>query len=158
MNPLGLNILVAVMWLLLSRDPSPAVFFVGFLVGFLFLAAFKSVAGSASYVRRCLAFFRFLLVFSREFIVATMTVAGAVLFRSNDSLHPNFVTYDITGLKRPEILLLSYCISLTPGTTTVDISFDFKTLVFHALDGDNPDALRAEIDRTLKQGILSFTR
>ena len=44
------------------------------------------------------------------------------------------------------------------GTTTVEISDDFKTLVFHALDAGNPPALRAAIDRTLKQPILSFTR
>jgi multicomponent Na+:H+ antiporter subunit E len=158
MRSLGLNLVIAVMWLLLSSEPSAAVFALGFLLGFTLLAAFRSVAGSEAYVRRTLAFGRFLARFILEFVTANVKVAGAVLFRSRDSLHPDFVTYDISDLTRPEILLLSYCVSLTPGTTTVEISADFKTLVFHALDADDPDALRTAIDRKLKRSILSFTR
>ncbi|HMP81940.1 MAG TPA: Na+/H+ antiporter subunit E [Verrucomicrobiota bacterium] len=154
----GLNVVIAIIWLLLSRTPSAMVFAVGFVVGFALVAAFRTVVGGESYVRRCLAFVRFVLVFTREFVVANGKVAWMVLFRSRESLHPNFLTYDVTGLTRHEILLLSYCISLTPGTTTVDVSPDFKTLVIHALDADNPDDIRAEVRRTLERSILAFTR
>jgi multisubunit Na+/H+ antiporter MnhE subunit len=111
-----------------------------------------------AYVRGSLAFAWFVLVFTREFLVANVKVAWAVLFRRRAALHPNFITYDVAGLTPFEILLLSYCISLTPGTTTVQVSEDFQTLILHALDADAPDAIRAGIDRTLKRGILSFTR
>lgn len=157
MKSLGLNLVIAVMWLLLG-EASPASFAIGLLLGFALIAAFRRVLGSEDYVRRCLAFVRFVIVFVGEFVRANATVAWAVLFRSRNSMHPDFVSYDVAGLSRAEILLLSYCISLTPGTTTVDISEDFSTLVFHALDADDADAIRAEIDRTLKRGILSFTR
>lgn len=154
----GLNLLIAVMWLLLSQSPSAVVFGIGFAVGFAFVAAFRSVIGGESYVRRCLAFVRFLLLFTWEFLVANVKVAGVVLFRSRESLHPNFITFDVAGLTPSEILLLSYCISLTPGTTTVEVAADFRTLVVHSLDADQPDQIRAELDRTLKQSILAFTR
>lgn len=154
----GLNVVIAVIWLLLSRAPSAMVFAVGFAVGFALVAAFRTVVGGESYVRRCIAFVGFVLVFTREFLVANAKVAWMVLFRSRDSLHPNFMTYDVTGLTRHEILLLSYCISLTPGTTTVDVAPDFKTLILHALDANQPDQVRAEVDRTLKRSILAFTR
>lgn len=158
MTAFGLNVVIAVMWLLLSNAPSATVFAVGFAVGFALVAAFRTVVGGENYVRRCLAFLRFVLVFMREFVVANAKVAWMVLFRSRESLHPNFLTYDVTGLTQNEILLLSYCISLTPGTTTVDVSPDFKTLVLHSLDADHPDQIRAEVDRTLKRSILAFTR
>lgn len=158
MKSLGLNLLIAIIWLLLSEEPSPAVFGIGFGIGFVLVAAFRPVLGNDSYVRRGLAFVRFLAVFIREFLVANVKVAWAVLFRSRESMRPNFITYDIAGLTRAEILLLSYCISLTPGTTAVDITPDFQTLVMHAFDADHPDAIRAEIDRTLKRNILAFTR
>jgi multicomponent Na+:H+ antiporter subunit E len=146
------------MWLLLSTAPSVGAFFIGFAIGFVLLAAFGPVLGSSSYARRGVALVRFLLRFLVEFVVANLKVAWTVLFRSRQSLHPDFVAYDISDLTRAEILLLSYCVSLTPGTTTVDISDDFKTLTFHALDAEDPPVLRAAIDRALKQGILSFTR
>lgn len=158
MIALGLNLTIATMWLLLSSQPSGAVFVVGYIVGFLLVAAFRSVIRAENYVRRTLAFLVFLLVFTREFLVANVKVAGTVLFRSRETLRPNFITYDVTGLTRGEILLLSYCISLTPGTTTVDVAPDFNTLILHALDADQPDQARAEIDRTLKHSILAFTR
>jgi len=154
----GMNLLIAIIWLLLSRTPSAAVFSVGFALGFALVAAFRSVIRGENYVRRCFACVRFALIFTREFVVANIKVAGVVLFRSRESLHPNFLTYDVTGLTRPEILLLSYCISLTPGTTTVDIAPDFNTLILHSLDADHPGQIRADLDRTLKQNILAFTR
>jgi multisubunit Na+/H+ antiporter MnhE subunit len=155
---LSVNLLVATIWLLLSSEPSPAVFALGFLIGFVLLATFQRVVPSADYVRRCVALLRFLLVFAWEFLLANAKVAWAVLFRSRASFHPNFITYDISGLTPSEILLLSYCITLTPGTCTVDVTRDFRTLVFHSLDANDPDGLRAEIDTKLVRGILSFTR
>jgi multisubunit Na+/H+ antiporter MnhE subunit len=152
------NLVIAMVWLLLSQDPSAFTLAIGFIVGFAFVAAFRAVLGSEQYVRSALAFFYFTLVFAREFFVANFKVAWTVLARRRATLHPNFITYDVAGLTPFEILLLSYCISLTPGTTTVQISDDFQTLILHALDADVPDAIRASIDRTLKKGILSFTR
>lgn len=158
MRTLGLNLVIAVMWLLLSTTPSVTAFGIGFFIGFVLLAGFQTIFGSESYVRRSLAFVRFLGRFAFELLNANLKVACAVLFRSPESLHPDFLTYDVAELSRAEILLLSYCVSLTPGLTTVEISDDFKTITFHALDADRPHAIRAEIDRTLKRAILAFTR
>jgi len=158
MKSLASNLAIAVMWLLLSAEPSVSSFALGFALGFGLLAGFRSIVGSENYVRRVVALLRFLVRFAVEFLRANATVAWAVLVRSRSSFRPDFVLYDISDLTRPEILLLSYCVSLTPGTTTVEISDDFKILTLHALDADRPDALRSEIDRTLKRGILSFTR
>jgi multisubunit Na+/H+ antiporter MnhE subunit len=158
MKSLLLNLSIALIWLLLSQETSAVTFVIGFLIGFAFVAAFRAVLGSEHYVRNSVAFVRFVLIFMREFLVANVKVAGTVLARPRTALHPNFITYDVAGLTPFEILLLSYCISLTPGTTTVQVADDFQTLIVHALDADAPDAIRADIDRTLKRGILSFTR
>jgi len=47
------------------------------------------------------------------------------------------------------ILLVTNLISLTPGTLSLDISDDRKTLYVHAMFADNPE----EIVRTLKDGM-----
>lgn len=158
MKSFGINLLIAVIWLLLSAEPSVIAFAMGFLLGFVLLAVFQRVLGSRDYMRRVFALGRFLLVFAWEFLVANANVVWIVLLRSKESLHPNFITYDVTGLKPFEVLLLSYCISLTPGSTTVQVTDDFRTLVLHTLDADNPSVVRARLDRVLKRSILSFTR
>jgi multisubunit Na+/H+ antiporter MnhE subunit len=158
MKPIALNLVIAGIWLFLSRQPSLAVFAVGFFVGFAVIALFRHVIDDEGYVRRCVAFVRFLLIFIREFLVANFTVAWTVLFTRKDALYPNFLTYDVSGLTRIEILLLSYSLSLTPGTTTVQIEGDFNTLILHVLNADQPDKVRASIDRRLKSAILKFTR
>lgn len=158
MKSFVLNLLIAIIWLLLSTEPTPGEFALGGLLGFALLASFRRVLDSGDYVRRVLAAGRFLVVFTWEFLIANATVVRTVLFRSKESLHPNFMTYDVAGLKPFEILLLSYCISLTPGSTTVKVTDDFQTLVLHTLDVDDADATRSRLDRVLKHGILSFTR
>lgn len=158
MKSFASNLAIAIMWLLLGTDPSVSSFALGFALGFGLLAGFRTIVGSENYVRRVVALVRFLARFTVEFLRANAKVAWAVLFRSRRSFRPDFVLYDTSDLTRAEILLLSYCVSLTPGTTTVEISSDFKTVTLHALDADRPDALRSEIDRTLKRGILAFTR
>jgi multicomponent Na+:H+ antiporter subunit E len=80
------------------------------------------------------------------------------LFSSMRTLNPRIITYDIEGLTKLETLLLSHTISLTPGTTTVAIGPGFQYLILHVLEADDPDAVRDAIDRTLRRGILAFTR
>lgn len=158
MKALALNLVLATIWLLLSSTRTTADFFIGFGLGFAGLSAFSTVWDTGDYPRRALALLRFAAGFLREFVVANFNVAARVLFYSNESLRPGFLTYDIAGLTRGEILVLSYCITLTPGTTTVQLSDDFRTLTLHALDARDPDALRRSLDRSLKDPLLRLTR
>jgi multisubunit Na+/H+ antiporter MnhE subunit len=68
--------------------------------------------------------------------------------------------YAAGELSALEAVLLSHAISLTPGTTTVEISPDNRVLTLHVLDiGEQTEAeVAAAIDHTLKRGILAFTR
>lgn len=158
MTSFALNLVIATIWLLLRAESTVAAFGVGFLIGFALIAAFRRVLDSESYVRRCSAFVRFLLIFIKGFLAANLNVAAVILFRSIKSIEPNFITYDVSDLNRHEILFLSYCISLTPGTTTIHIEDDFKTLILHALDAPEPERIRRQIDQSLKTAILRFTR
>jgi multisubunit Na+/H+ antiporter MnhE subunit len=101
---------------------------------------------------------QFIQVFLREFTLANFSVARAVLFQSRETLHPNFITYDVTGLSPLETLLLSYCITLTPGTTAVDLEDEGRTLIIHALDAHDPERVRGNIDTTLRKALLRCTR
>lgn len=158
MKSLLLNLLVAVIWLLLQEAQSLRHFAFGFALGFVLLAIFRQVLGSQSYVRRMLAGLRFSWVFAKAFVSSCSELIRTILFVPVSRLRPAFIEYDVSSLTKAEILLLSHCISLTPGTNTVDVAPDFSHLKLHVLDCPDADAVRRSIDETLLQGILAFTR
>lgn len=158
MKALAFNLVLATLWLFLSRTRTTADFFIGFALGFAGLSLFSAVLDTGDYPRRALALARFGLGFVLEFLRANFNVAVQVLGRSNRALRPDFLRYDVKGLTPGEILVLSYCITLTPGTTVVQIRDDFRTLTIHALDAGDPVALRRGIDRRLKAPLLRLTR
>lgn len=154
-----LNMIMASLWLLLSNDPGVPSFILGFITGYLIIAGFRGlIPGGATYIRRTRALGRFALYFLWQFLVANFSVAAVVLLRPRARLHPGFVDLDVSALRPPEILLLTYCITLTPGTVSIRISDDYRTLVVHALDAADAAAIQRDVDRQLIQPILAFTR
>ena len=157
MRALALNFLIANIWMMLN-EASLFTVVTGFLLGFGMLTIFPGVWGSREYVRRSLAGAKFIGVFGREFFLSCWQLFKISLSPSMNNLYPRVITYDVAGLSKLEILLLSHCISLTPGTTTIDVAANFEYLTLHVLDAPDPAAVRKGIDETLKRGILAFTR
>lgn len=111
-----------------------------------------------SYFRRLAAALRFLLLFLRALILSNLQMAGVVLFRRRADLAPGFVPYPIAGLTSTELLILSHCITLTPGTTSVEISAERTELLLHALDARDPATVVSSIKRDLEEPLLAWTR
>ena len=153
-----INLITALLWLFLSTEPNPGTLIVGYLVGFFLIVAFRPLLRSEEYVRRTIAFFRFFVLFLREVTSSTIEVAKAVIFTPVEEIDPNFLELDVSDLTRGEILILSHCITLTPGTTSIEISGDFRRLTVHAFDASNPEAVRTSINTGLRDPILAFTR
>jgi multicomponent Na+:H+ antiporter subunit E len=158
MRCLTLNLFIAIIWLLFSPQPSVPTFFIGFALGTALIALFQPVLPRERYLGRVLSLLRFVAVFLREFVLANIDLLRTVLFLPKEKLHPNLITVDVSGMTKPEILLLTHCISLTPGSVTVDIEEDFNTILVHALNGRDPDAVRQQINDTFRRAILGFSR
>ncbi|MCS7090354.1 MAG: Na+/H+ antiporter subunit E [Verrucomicrobiota bacterium] len=153
-----LNVGLALLWVLLTGQATLSALAIGYGMAFMLLALMQPLFPESRYVMRVVAGLKFAGLLSWELLVANVQIARAVLWQRKENLWPNFVTYDVTGLRPGEIFLLSHCISLTPGTTTVEVSDDFRTLVLHVFDARDPEAVRLGIDRRLKEPILAFTR
>jgi multicomponent Na+:H+ antiporter subunit E len=131
----------------------------GFLLGLAVLRLCLPIyPQQAGYFRRVWGFTLFMGVFAREMWNSTKSVAATVLKTPVEELHPNLVTLDTRGLSPLEILLLTHCITLTPGTTSVDVAEDKSWIMVHALDGRKPKDVRASIEGALRDSILRFTR
>lgn len=153
-----LNLLLAFLWAAwqgLGLDTLA----LGFLIGLALLRlCLPLYPGQARYFNRVVGFVAFLGVFAREMWNSTKGVADTVLRQEVDDLHPNLITLDSSDLSPLEILLLTHCITLTPGTTSVDVDPDKRWILIHALDGRHPEAVRQGIESSLRDAILRFTR
>jgi multicomponent Na+:H+ antiporter subunit E len=158
MHAVLLHLALTLAWMLLSQTRSLTDLLLGFIFGFLLIAAFRTVIGARSYVRRLLNFFKAVGSFLYAFVTANIAMARVVLFKEITEIEADFIDYDISGLRDFEIVLLSHAISLTPGTTSVEVSGDKTNLVIHCLDAGDLSEVRHEIDRLLKNPMLKFTR
>lgn len=90
-----------------------------------------------------------------DIVVANIQVAWIILTKPNSKLKPAWVEVPL-DLREPEaITILAGTITLTPGTVSADLSSEGRSLLVHALDAPNPDAVRDEIkdryERRLKE-------
>jgi multisubunit Na+/H+ antiporter MnhE subunit len=54
--------------------------------------------------------------------------------------------------------LLGAMVSLTPGTTTIDIDMERRELLLHVLDASDPEAVVAAIRRDFEPGLCDLFR
>ncbi|MGJ3243769.1 MAG: Na+/H+ antiporter subunit E [Opitutales bacterium] len=158
MRTFSMHLLLVATWLLLSPQRRLLDLLIGVALGFLLLFLFQRVLRCEEYVRRTLAWMRFLGSFLRAFIGANLAVAGIILFRNPATLQPGFVNFPTEGMSAWELILLSHAISLTPGTTTVEILDEGKSLRIHALEAESPERVRSEIDQLLRRPLLEASR
>lgn len=111
-----------------------------------------------SWLKRGWGLARFVACFSKELVLANIAVAKTVLFQHREDFAPDFLTYDLRGLTDFEIVVLTHCITLTPGTTSVEVSDDHHDLLVHALDARDPEAVRVSIKKGLEAPLLAWTR
>jgi multicomponent K+:H+ antiporter subunit E len=97
---------------------------------------------------------RFVLVVHWDILTANMAVAILILGPPR-RLRPGFVELPLDLTDEFAITLLASTISLTPGTVSADVSEDRRTLLIHALDVDDQDAMIRQIkqryERPLKE-------
>jgi multicomponent Na+:H+ antiporter subunit E len=123
---------------------------VGTALGSLILL-FVGVA-RVTYIRRAWRVVNLIGIFLVELVVANFRVARDVML-PHSQLSPGVVAIPLYVESDLEITLLANLISLTPGTLTLDISQDRKTLYVHSMWADDPGALRKSVKDTFERRI-----
>jgi multicomponent Na+:H+ antiporter subunit E len=140
-----LNLLLALVWCMLTGDANPWNFLGGLFVGAMVISIYSSVSGRGPYLRRGWWLIRFGLYFTKELVVANIRVAKDVLtpgFRHE----PRIIRLEVSHLSLLEKTTLANAITLTPGTLTVDISPDGRFLYLHCMYASDPEAQRASLN------------
>lgn len=105
---------------------------------------------------RLLKLLSFLFFYLKEFVRCNIRVARDVL-SPKPAIRPGFVAVPVGDLSDLELLALANLITMTPGTLTLDVSADRKTLFVHGMYVDDPDTLRRDVGQQLQARILEIT-
>jgi multicomponent Na+:H+ antiporter subunit E len=97
------------------------------------------------------------LLFLRELIVSAIRVSLLAL-RPRLRLHPAIVSYPLSVSSDLEITVLANLITLTPGTLSINVSDDRKTLAIHCIDAESGEAAIDEISGGFESRILEAFR
>lgn len=96
-------------------------------------------------------------LFIKELVLSALQVAWLVV-QPRPRLRPGFIAYPLTLTSDVQIALLANLITLTPGTLSVDVSDDRRTLFIHALDVPDREVLIGHIAAGFETQILRAVR
>ncbi|HCE67116.1 MAG: cation:proton antiporter [Geobacteraceae bacterium GWC2_55_20] len=142
------NILLALAWMALTGSFSAGGFFTGLLFGFCVLWIGRRDRNTAAYRKKILAVGEFVLFFLREMMLANLRVAHDVL-TPRHHMTPGIVAVPLDLESDLQITLLANLITLTPGTLSLHVSDDRRTLYVHAMYIGEP----AQLVRNIKEGF-----
>lgn len=157
MNLFLLNILLAIAWMLLAGSFDPVSFTTGMLVGYLILWLTRSAWGRTGYFRKIPLVVSFVLYFLKELLVANLKVAYDIV-TPKDYMEPGIIAVPLDAETDMEITLFANLVTLTPGTLSLDVSADRKTLYVHALYVRDPEEFRRELKQGLERRLLEVLR
>ncbi|WP_208347319.1 Na+/H+ antiporter subunit E [Pseudaestuariivita rosea] len=154
MNLFGLNAVLAFMWAFLTGSLTIPSLGIGFVFGYAALWLIQPLLGGPNpYFRKVYYWLRLIVMFHYELIVSSLAVVWDVITPQQLS-RPGLVHMPLDVTSDTGIFLVTNLISLTPGTLSLDVSEDRKTLIVHAMFADDPVA----VCRTLKSGMERWVK
>nr|WP_210259832.1 Na+/H+ antiporter subunit E [Martelella sp. HB161492] len=147
-----MNLILAIAWVAVTGSASLHNLIFGFIVGALCVALVREQLGHESYFGRFMKITALFLLFLWELMASAWKVAVLVC-RPKLDIQPGIFSFELSLERDFEIALLANMITLTPGTLSVDVSDDKKTLFIHAIDCADPEANRADIANGFEKKI-----
>ena len=139
-----LNIILALAWAALFGDFSTIDLLVGFVLGFIALWMIQGALWETSYFGKAPRVVTLVLTFFWALIVANVRVAYSVL-APQSQMRPGIAAIPLDIESDIEITLLANMITLTPGTLSIDVSDDRRTLYVHGMHIQDLEEFRREI-------------
>jgi multicomponent Na+:H+ antiporter subunit E len=152
----SLNLLLALLWTVLTRTSNEKTLLIGFLIGYAILAIFNR-----SYGRRGIYLIIFLVNLIWQVIISSVELAWT-LVQPTLKLSPGIVAIPLDVTNDFQIATLASAITLTPGTLSVDLGRDKdtgkKVLFVHTIFMGDPQKLREQIKGGFERYILEISQ
>ena len=152
-----LNLGITAAWMLLSNSFGTGSALMGYLAGLLVVMVVARWRGHKLYLRRVWAAWLLLVVLIREMAVANWVVMKIVL-RPNLNIEPAILEVPTRLKSSLERALFAACITLTPGSLSMEFSREGDRIFVHYLDVRHRQAAIMEVKDTFEKRILEVTR
>lgn len=152
-----LNVALMALWLAATGVFTYSNALLGFIVGLVSLWWLKPLLGPTSYFRKAPLLVWYTLLFLWEAFKSNLRVAWDVVTPQR-LRRPGIVAIPLDARTDLEITILANMITLTPGSLTIDVSADRKTLYVHEMFAEDPDAVRKSIKRRFERWVLTILR
>jgi multicomponent Na+:H+ antiporter subunit E len=142
-------------WVALTGNFSAGNFLVGFLIGSLALWFSHPATENVPlffYLRKIFLWIKFSGFFLTELLLASLRVAYDVL-TPRHHMRPAVLAIPLDLQSDLEITFFANLITLTPGTLSLDVSDDRRTLYIHAMYVDDVEKFKANIKTNLERRI-----
>lgn len=150
MSAFSVNIILMFFWVILTADFTAINFLIGFIAGWVVLWLIQILYGRTNYFVKQYDIIVLFILFNYQLFASSLQVVWDVL-TPEDKSKPGILAIPLDVKTDTQILILSSFISLTPGTLTLDISEDQKTLYVHCMFLTDPQ----EMIKAIKDGIES---
>lgn len=153
-----LNILLTLLWAGLFGQFTLETLATGFVVSYgLLYFVMRGQAGHDSYFGKVPRLLRFVGYYLWELVQSNAIIAYDVLTPVH-YMKPGVIGIPIDAKTNIEITVLANLITMTPGTLSLDVSEDRKTLYVHAMYIRDPEELRRSIKHNLERRVLALLR
>ena len=150
-----LTLLLTVVWTLLQNEISAGMVLFGLILGIIIPRMTAGWWPDRPHGFNLIKMASYCLMVLWDILVANVQVAWIVLTKPNSKIRSTWVVVPLELTQPEAITILAGTITLTPGTVSADLSDGGHSLLVHALDTDDPDAVRDEIkeryERRLKE-------
>jgi multicomponent Na+:H+ antiporter subunit E len=149
MSRFAANLVLAAAWAMLFGAFTPLTLTSGFVVGYGVLWLLQPLTGGpSSYFLRVWYWIKLTVLFVYELFASSIEVLWDIVTPRHRA-RPAIIDMPLDVRTDAGILLVTNLISLTPGTLSLDVSEDRRTLRIHAMFADDP----AAVIRKLKSGM-----
>jgi multicomponent Na+:H+ antiporter subunit E len=157
MNNFAANLVLAAAWAMLFGGFTWLTMTSGFVVGYGVLWLLQPLTGvKSSYFLRVWYWLKLLVLFHYELLVSSLQVLWDIITPELQA-RPAIIEMPLDVKTDTGILLVTNLISLTPGTLSIDVSEDRKTLTIHAMFADDPEAVCQELKSGMEKWVIDAT-
>ena len=157
MREFGFNLALAVLWAAVMGSIDLANLVTGFVFAYLVLWLVRPALGETSYFRKAPQAIGFAVFFIKELVISNVRVALDVV-SPRSRRRPAIVAVPLDVTSDEEITMLANVVTLTPGTLSIDVSPDRRTLYVHGMFVDDPEAFRREIKDGFERRVQELLR
>lgn len=152
-----MNVAIAITWMLFQNSVTLIDGTVGYGIGLLTVYIFLKWRGGRFYIHRVWAVLFFILVCIKEILIANLLLLKIVL-SPDMNLKPGIIAVPTQLNTAFEKALFAACMTLTPGTSSIEFSAEGDTIFVHFLNAEDREQAIRSVQDTFEKRILEVTR